>query len=775
MKKVLLSLALFLGLVLTAQAATILPVQQGGTGWAQIKNNAVLFGDFGVTKLATSSLFTFASSTGTLSFTYGSTTSLSGTSLCIGTDCRTTWPSSSGGGGSGLNWNTATNFAQLTYATSTPTLWLQSGIFASSTSQFVYASSTAISANNFFGALTGNADTATKLFTPRAINGVNFDGSAAITIFAASSTLLSNNNTFGGNNTFTNTITGSISGNSGTATALAANGTNCSAGNYPLGVDASGNSENCTLANTGTVTSVSGSGGTTGLTLTGGAITTSGTLTLGGTLIGANGGTGSTTSYNGGITFFDNYNILRQASTSPQLQWDSSKNIFTTVNASTTAHSSNTLAVGQTATTSISAAGVITTPVTSALLITSSGGAVSGYGGASACSSNNFVTTLSALGATTCGTASITVTAGTGLTGGGAVALGSSITLTNSIGYPFNVATNATTTLVGLFGGASTTNLTANVANFGGTATTTFTAAGFTGHGTTSPWALLSVNDNLIGSAPAFVIGSSTKTDFVVTSQGWVGFGTSSPEAPVTLAQMGGLLNPDLIIDGVNGLTGAEMELNRGSNTGTEEANIDFNTNGSEFWQLGLQNNSSNDFELWDGNDDPVFTIKGGSNAIGFGTTTPFGDFAINADFGDAPGLIFNVASSTATATTTLFSINSNGAITVSGTLPATSTNIVYDWSKAPPLTEYQMFTAAFTITAINATTSYQYGSTRRIGLCSSQGTRGTATFVGIENISSYTPVTTSWTCDYIGLQVVHATSTSAFKVMYTGSLTGFQ
>jgi hypothetical protein len=45
----------------------------------------------------------------------------------------------------------------------------------------------------------------------------------------------------------------------------------------------------------GTVTSISGSGGTTGLTLTGGPITDSGTLTLGGTLALANGGTGSTT------------------------------------------------------------------------------------------------------------------------------------------------------------------------------------------------------------------------------------------------------------------------------------------------------------------------------------------------------------------------------------------------------------------------------------------------------------------------------------------------
>jgi hypothetical protein len=40
-------------------------------------------------------------------------------------------------------------------------------------------------------------------------------------------------------------------GNIATATALAANGTNCSAGNYPLGVDASGNAEGCTAAATG--------------------------------------------------------------------------------------------------------------------------------------------------------------------------------------------------------------------------------------------------------------------------------------------------------------------------------------------------------------------------------------------------------------------------------------------------------------------------------------------------------------------------------------------
>lgn len=45
----------------------------------------------------------------------------------------------------------------------------------------------------------------------------------------------------------------------------------------------------------GTVTSVAVSGGTTGLTTSGGPITTSGTITLAGTLVEANGGTGETT------------------------------------------------------------------------------------------------------------------------------------------------------------------------------------------------------------------------------------------------------------------------------------------------------------------------------------------------------------------------------------------------------------------------------------------------------------------------------------------------
>jgi len=47
-----------------------------------------------------------------------------------------------------------------------------------------------------------------------------------------------------------NSLVGALTGNASTASALAANGTNCSAGSYALGVDASGNSEGCTTAYT---------------------------------------------------------------------------------------------------------------------------------------------------------------------------------------------------------------------------------------------------------------------------------------------------------------------------------------------------------------------------------------------------------------------------------------------------------------------------------------------------------------------------------------------
>lgn len=61
-----------------------------------------------------------------------------------------------------------------------------------------------------------------------------------------------------------------ITGNAGTATALAANGANCAAGEFPLGVDASGAAETCTALPTtisGTANEISASASTGAITL----------------------------------------------------------------------------------------------------------------------------------------------------------------------------------------------------------------------------------------------------------------------------------------------------------------------------------------------------------------------------------------------------------------------------------------------------------------------------------------------------------------------------
>jgi hypothetical protein len=61
-----------------------------------------------------------------------------------------------------------------------------------------------------------------------------------------------------------------------------------------------------------------------------------------------------------------------------------------------------------------------------------------------------------------------------------------------------------------------------------GVETMRITYTGLVGVGSTTPWGQLSVNPNGI-SGPAFVVGSSTATNFIVTNGGNVGIGTSTP------------------------------------------------------------------------------------------------------------------------------------------------------------------------------------------------------------------------------------------------------
>ena len=108
--------------------------------------------------------------------------------------------------------------------------------------------------------------------------------------------------------------------------------------------------------NNGTVTSVDASGGTTGLSFSGGPITTSGTLTLAGTLITSNGGTGLTTYTAGDLVYYasgtalsklgigSSTYILTSSGTAPQWSDPAGVTVGTATNATnvaTTATSTN--------------------------------------------------------------------------------------------------------------------------------------------------------------------------------------------------------------------------------------------------------------------------------------------------------------------------------------------------------------------------------------------------------------------------------------------------
>lgn len=232
MKKFLIGLilgsTLFIGS--SAYALSIFGVPQGGTGAGTFSAGRLLYGS------GTSALQTVATTTA----------SCSGSASCstftvIGSS-PVTISATGGVGGSGtVATSTHETPGTLSYWTSnsgtparlgkvaTSSITYSSPFTTSGTAGYIVGGSGFTLGLDTTGTWSGNAGSATKLATARAINGVNFDGTGPITIFAASSTLLANNNTFSGSDIFSNapklgSLTGIIKGSSGTLSA-ASNGT----------------------------------------------------------------------------------------------------------------------------------------------------------------------------------------------------------------------------------------------------------------------------------------------------------------------------------------------------------------------------------------------------------------------------------------------------------------------------------------------------------------------------------------------------------------------
>jgi hypothetical protein len=242
--------------------------------------------------------------------------------------------------------------------------------------------------NLITGSVSGNAGTATTLAangtncTNQAATGVDASGNAegcfTVSNFAYLFPSNATSTSIAFNGGLTGVLTGSLVGNAGTATALAANGSNASAGNAILGVDASGNAEGAFDVWTE-------------------AENTAAAYAAQATTLTINGTTNQITSTAGAQSLAANRTWTLSIPSQFNIQ-----------NASTTNFSANTLAVGGTATTSIASDGALKIQTLSGLLKAASGVVSAAANGtdytlvsAQSCT-NQVVTALTASGGSTC-------------------------------------------------------------------------------------------------------------------------------------------------------------------------------------------------------------------------------------------------------------------------------------------------------------------------------------------------------------------------------------
>ncbi|KND51094.1 MAG: hypothetical protein AB202_01630, partial [Parcubacteria bacterium C7867-007] len=165
----------------------------------------------------------------------------------------------------------------------------------------------------------------------------------------------------------------------------------------------------------------------------------------------------------------------------------------------------------------------------------------------------------------------------------------------------------------------------------------------FLGLGSSTPWGQLSINPtNTNGSAPSFVVGSSTATQFVVTNEGRVGIGTSTPGSLLSLQGIANFTTATSTLYGTGGinLTGGGCYAINGTCVGGSNLSFTYPLiNTADTISLAFGTTTANTWSA----------ANNFTSTVALSSTTPWAQLSINPTDANGSAPSFVIGSSTAT------------------------------------------------------------------------------------------------------------------------------
>ncbi|OHB19049.1 MAG: hypothetical protein A2854_00860 [Parcubacteria group bacterium RIFCSPHIGHO2_01_FULL_56_18] len=195
-------------------------------------------------------------------------------------------------------------------------------------------------------------------------------------------------------------------------------------------------------------------------------------------------------------------------------------------------------------------------------------------------------------------------------------------------------------------------------------------------------WLFSSMNGNLYIGTTTDVFATSSPSAFTITNSGNVGIGTSTPGS---LFGIQGIANfttgtstiyNNLNVQGQLKVGTGSIFLN-GAGTSTFSSGLNiasgcFAVNGTCVGTgSGVSGGAANKVAFFTDattlSNNTLFHFDNANTLLGIGTTTPWAKLSIHANNGETNETLFAIASSTASATTTLFSVDNTGLTTIGG------------------------------------------------------------------------------------------------------------